>query len=57
MVTKKRKQKLNKREHTRRRKLSERMPNGKWRFTYRDTPKGLARYDAKTGKTVYLYTH
>ena len=56
MVTKTRKQKLSKRELARRGKLSEKMPNGKWRFTYRDTPKGVARHDAKTGKTVYLYT-
>ena len=29
------------------------LPNGKWRFTYRDTTMGVARHD---NKTVYLYS-
>jgi hypothetical protein len=39
----------------RQKRLSQKMPNGKWRFTYRDTPRVVARHDAKTKKTTYLY--
>lgn len=48
-------QTLSRRERARRARLSEKVPNGGWRFTHRDTPKGVARTDNKTGKKTYLY--